>query len=197
MRSGLRSVVRVSVAAVLGLLVLPAGAALAHTDLESTDPADGSVVAGPVSEIGVVFTQPVELVGAGFEVLLPDGDVITPSVTTDDGATFALVLPEPAIERETALRYEVRAADGHILTGGVSFTIEGAPASSDTTAAPASAADDAAAEVVAPAEPEVVSAAVVEDDGGGSGNVVIALAAAVALGAGAFLAVRSRSNRPA
>ena len=59
---------------VLGVLV-PAGHASAHTELESTNPVDGSVVTTPVNEIALSFTAAVSLIDGGYEVLDPTGQV--------------------------------------------------------------------------------------------------------------------------
>lgn len=112
------------------LMAIPAWA---HTEFESSTPADQEAVKGPVSEIVVVFTLPVTVVGNGFEVLDPQGRVVSPSVVTDDNATFTLVLAEPLAGGEAGVRYEVTAEDGHVIAGGFSFTVEGSGSSTTTT----------------------------------------------------------------
>ena len=136
------SVIRLLGAAVLavGLAAVPT-VAHAHTDFDFSLPTDGASVAEPVAEITVGFTEPVTLVGAGFEVLDPQGNVHTPFAVTDDDTVFRLQLDPPIAGGEAAVRYEVRAEDGHVLSGGIRFTIE-APvpttAPPSTTTAPAS-----------------------------------------------------------
>jgi methionine-rich copper-binding protein CopC len=121
--------------ALLFVLAL-AAPALAHTEFESSDPADGESVAEPVGEIEVVFTLPVTLVGAGFEVLDTEGNILSPEVETEDDTSFRLLLPEPLDGGDVAVRFEVAAEDGHVLAGGFSFTVT-APATTTTTDSPA------------------------------------------------------------
>lgn len=97
--------------------------ARAHPDVDFTLPVEGAAVGEPVSEVSVGFTQPVTLIGPGFEVLDPQGNVVIPSVVTDDDQVFRLQLDPPLAGGEAAVRWEVRAEDGHTITGGFAFTI--------------------------------------------------------------------------
>lgn len=112
----------------------PTGEIAAHTDLDFTLPTQDATVGEPVDEITVGFTEPVTLVGAGFEVLDPQGNVVTPLVVTDDDAVFLLQLDPPLAGGEAAVRFEVRAEDGHVISGGFAFTVAAeAPAVATTT----------------------------------------------------------------
>lgn len=221
----LRSVVAlVGAAAVAGGVLVPTVAS-AHTDLEYTLPADGEEVAQPVEEITVAFDDPVTLVGAGFEVLTPAGDIVVPSVSSEDGAVYLLDVPTPLAGGQAAVRYEVAAADGHVLEGGISFTVTAAPVTTapatraptvppaatepvtSVTGAPATttAATTTAPSVIATAttaspataSPATTAPAVAADDGGGSGTwIVVAIVAAIVLGGAAFVILRARRGTP-
>ena len=107
----------------IGLAFAGAQVVSAHTDIEFTLPTDGAVVGEPVREITIGFDDPVTLIGPGFELLDPQGNILTPFVATDDDRVFRLQIDPPIGGGEAAVRYEVRAEDGHTISGGFSFTI--------------------------------------------------------------------------
>lgn len=117
-----------------GLLVAP-GSANAHTALDYANPGDGDSVDEPVSEITVAFTEQVSLVDDGFEVLDPQGNIVVPTVETDDDQVFRLLLDPPLAGGAAGVAYEVTSQDGHVVAGAISFTIT-APAPPPTTAPP-------------------------------------------------------------
>jgi copper transport protein len=230
LRGAFRLLAGALLAAALG--AVPSSTATAHTEFDYSLPTDGASVPRPVDEITVAFTLPVTLVGNGFEVLDPQGNVLAPFAVTDDDTVFRLQLDPPIAGGEAAVRYEVRAEDGHVLTGGFRFTID-APvpttsppttppttppatsppttppvaisATAPVTQAPTPTATDPPTTAAAATDPTATTAAVVvdvastiapdDDTGGGASTIVIGGAALVALGAAAFLYVRSR--RPA
>lgn len=164
----------VHVAALAALVVLAGAVAgvvgtpsivSAHTDIDYTLPADGEQAAAPVEEITVAFNDPVTLVGAGFEVLTPAGDVVVPSVFSEDGAVYFLEVVDPLAGGVAAVRYQVAAADGHVLEGGFSFTVPAAPATTapavtvPATAAPATSGGAAATAAVPTTAPSVIAPA--------------------------------------
>jgi len=100
-----------------------AGPASAHGDLDYTVPTDGASVGDLVSEITIAFTEPVTLVGNGFEVLDPQGNLLLPFAVTDDDIVFRLQLDPPIGGGEAGVRYEVTSSDGHTLSGSFSFTV--------------------------------------------------------------------------
>ena len=77
MATPLRRPVAVVLLTLGGLLALP-GRTSAHTELDFTLPTDQASVGEPVSEITIGFTERVTLVGNGFEVLDPQGNLIEP-----------------------------------------------------------------------------------------------------------------------
>jgi copper transport protein len=113
------------VAAIVAVVIV-AGApstVSAHTDFDYSVPTDGASVGDPVAEITVAFTEPVTLIGPGFEVLDPQGRVLTPFAVTDDDMVFRLQLEPPIGGGSTAVKYTVAAEDGHVLEGNITFTI--------------------------------------------------------------------------
>lgn len=184
----------------------------AHTALEYTVPADQEQLAEPVTQITVAFGDPVTLVGAGFEVFTPQEVIVEPNVFTEDNMVFLLQLDEPLAGGEAGVRYEVTAADGHVLEGGFRFTVPTAPATVPATTPIAStapttvpASGTTAPAVIAPAPTSVpvsafsasVAAADTDDGGGSNAGLIVGIVAALAVAAAAFVVLRSRSNRPA
>jgi copper transport protein len=140
--SGARS--RPALAAVVGMVVALIGIAIgsgtvsAHTDFVSSTPANGAVLAEPVDEILIAFTNPAVEAGDGFVVLDPSGQVRTPSsVTTDDGTVFRLAFDPPLDGGQVGVRWSVRAGDSHPIEGSFSFTVgEGAAGAASAATAP-------------------------------------------------------------
>ena len=115
----------VSIAAAVGFVVAAgAGRVDAHTEVDSVVPADGSVVDEAVDAVVIVFKREVAPTGSGFEILTPSGDLVVPVSTSADGRRFVLSADPPLAGGEVAVRYEVRAEDGHTISGGFRFTIE-------------------------------------------------------------------------
>ena len=158
----------------LVVLVTWASPAAAHTDLDSTEPAEGSTVDQPVDAVVLVFTQPVEAVDDGFAVLDGDGTERTPTVESPDGGTtWVLGLDPPASPGQVAVRWAVRAADGHVLDGGFSFTVTASGATTTVPDAPPTS-DTAAPTTTAATAPLTTGGA---DDGTTAGAVEDFLAA--------------------
>ena len=96
---------------------------MAHTELDFSLPANGTTVGEPVEEISVGFTDQVALVGNGFEVHDPQGNLLTPFVVTDDDKVFRFQLDPPLAGGAVAVDYHVRALDGDVQEGSFSFTV--------------------------------------------------------------------------
>ena len=146
----------------LTAVLLPSGGADAHTQLDFTLPAEGTTVGQPVGEISIGFTAPVRLVGTGFEVLDPQGNVLYPFAVTDDDMVFRLQLDPPLAGGAVGVRYEVASLDGHILEGSLTFTAAAEPPPPTTTStvpltAPSTA--PASTTTVASSHPATTSAA--------------------------------------
>lgn len=216
----------VAAAAAVMAVVPVAGEAAAHTDLEYTVPAAEQEVAEPVTTITVAFADPVTLVGAGFEVFTPAEETVRPEVFTEDDMVYVLTLSEPLAGGVVGVRYEVAAADGHILQDSFTFTVTAPPVTAPPVTAPpvtsaptvettppstmvtstappgtSSATTPQTAPAPGTVDPGTVAPTTVSpgdgDEGGGSGmGIVIGIVAAVVVGAVAFLVLRSRLGTP-
>lgn len=178
----------------------------AHTDVEYTVPTADETVAGPVGFITVAFADAVTLVGDGFEVFTPDQQIVRPFVFTEDNVVFQLQVEPPLAGGDVGVRYEVTAADGHILEGSFAFTVLAAPATSGpATTAPATSAPVESVPEQVTADAGTTPALVVAtgpadgDTGSGGGStglvlgVVVAAVAAVVAG-GAVVLLRARRS---
>jgi methionine-rich copper-binding protein CopC len=192
-------------AATIVALIVPSAPVAAAAELDFTLPADGTTVGRPIAEISIGFTEPVTLVGNGFEVLTPAGTVIEPFPVTDDDMVFRLPLDPPLAGGSVGVRYVVTDSSGRTLEGSFVFEVA-APATTVvassgppdtvtptsvvvttiTTVAPTSATTSQVA--------VTVTDIVVADDEGSIRSSVIAAAVAVAVAAAGFLVVRGRRH---
>jgi methionine-rich copper-binding protein CopC len=210
------------VVVLLGAVAAPSTGS-AHTGFDYSLPTQDASVADPISEITVAFTEPVTLVGNGFEVLNPQGEIVLPTPITDDDRVFRLILDPAIAGGEVGVRYEVTSVDGHVVAGGFSFVVDAplptttVPTTTTTTtttaAAPATTAPAAAVPPTAAAtyasttvvdSPTTASTATgptssdldeddEDDDPGSNTGISIAIAAAVAVAGVAFVVVRGRT----
>lgn len=120
-------------AGLLAVLAFSGSPASAHAGVESSDPADGAVVDDPVSEITLVFTDETEPVGDGFRVVEANGVVRAPARwESSDGRRFVLQFDPPITGGQISVRWTIRSADSHALSGGIGFTVNASvSASSD------------------------------------------------------------------
>jgi methionine-rich copper-binding protein CopC len=125
----------IAVLLALGLSLVGAGRASAHTGFESSTPTDGAAIDEAVELVTIVFTGEANPVGDKFVALTAAGVLQEPtSVQTLDNKLFSLRF-EPALAGgQVGIRWHVQAADAHPIEGAFSFTVN-APA--PTTTSPA------------------------------------------------------------
>ena len=120
---------RVAIALLVGALaaVGTGHVASAHTDFDSSSPADGAVVEGPLDEVVVNFTNPARPAGDGFQLLDPTGAVVVPSsIDETDGTSFVLTFDPPLRAGTYGVRWNVQAGDAHPIQGSFRFDVTGA-----------------------------------------------------------------------
>ncbi len=154
-RTFLRSLVLLALAIcalVASGLALPAGGALAHNTLLSSDPADGALLPAAPTQITWEFDRSVPL--ETMTVTLIDAAGVRSEVSgSAHGAAgdTQVITPLPSLEPgDVSLRWRLVGADGHPITGRVDFSIstttaqpENAAAVPETVVAVPSNADDA------------------------------------------------------
>lgn len=103
--------------------LLFASPAAAHVGFDDSDPAEGTTVEGPVDQIQLVFTGPVEPVGEQFAALDPELGLRSPtSALSSDMLTWTLEFDPPLSAGEIAVRWTVQSEDAHVISGGLVFT---------------------------------------------------------------------------
>lgn len=202
-----RAPLTVLLPALLALLVLLAGAprAAAHNALQGTDPADGSTVDVPPSHVTLTFDQPAQALGTEVVVLGPDGAVVSTGTAELVDHTVAQALADGLPAGAYTVQWRVTSADGHPLSGELTFTAAAAspaaqpsePAQPAEPAADPSAAPATAAPVAPSPETTVTARQEVEDEDAGleAGVVAAIVVAVLAAGAVAVFVVRER-RRP-
>jgi methionine-rich copper-binding protein CopC len=178
----------VTLAAALLLVSAGFGAApaLAHTALAASSPADGEVLTTAPDTVSLTFTEPVQAEFTQVAVTDGSGSLVIAGETTVDGPLVRQPISLTANGTYT-VAYRIVSADGHPVSGQLSFSYSGsAPASSTTSAAPPSTA-------AAPATPSpAVGTAQAADDGSGSTWWWPVVAAMVLAAAAAAVLLRTR-----
>lgn len=130
-----RSAVISSILAVLTALVLltvPGLPASAHSALVSSTPEDGASLTTMPATVSLEFNENIQQ--QGTQVIVADhADVAHPVTPQVHGPTVNASIPEGLPPGLVHVRYRVVSADGHPITGEISFTVEGGPTSAPTT----------------------------------------------------------------
>lgn len=185
--------------AVISMLLSPSGLqpqiALAHSDLVSSSPPDGSTLPTSPEELRLRFSAEIDPTQNRLELVTADGDVVamtSAGADLDDPDRVTLVgVPSAPLEPgDYVVRWMVIDAnepERHELTGEITFSI-------DPDAPPLASPTPTSAVVVptSPAQPAPPSAnATSDDDGGGMLQIVGAVILTLAVvGGGALLLVR-------
>ena len=166
-----------SVLAAVAAVLATATPALAHTELKSSDPADGASLGSAPGTVTLTFEEAVTLPDHPISIVGPDGSAWTVGTPTITGASVSAPVQATAAEGQCTLHYTVTADDGDTVNGLVHFTV-GAAAATSADAAPAT---------MAPA------AQGSSDSGGSSGWTWVAvLVVLLGLAAAALTVVRTR-----
>ncbi|MGB3687522.1 MAG: CopD family protein [Ornithinimicrobium sp.] len=174
------------------LVLALAAPALAHTDLDSTTPADGATIDGPVDEVSLTFTLPVTQLGDGVSIDGPDGKVPVEVSSAEEGVVWIAVPSEPLSSGTYTGQWSVAAQDGHPLSGEFTFDVDAGPAGASSSAEDtAESASDESAVVTSDPQDEndddsvaTGAAADTARDASGFAEVVARLASAAALWGG-------------
>lgn len=140
----LRRLVPVSLLAAAAVM-LPQ-AALAHDELISSDPADGSTVQGAPDELALTFSGQIAEVGAAVNVTDSDENSVADGDPEVEGTTLVQDLDDLAAG-DYEVVWRVTSQDGHPISGTFGFAVEVDPAADDAADDDASdedATDDAA-----------------------------------------------------
>ncbi len=185
------------VLAICGLLLAALAcppAAVAHAQLVSSTPADGAALAAMPARVEFVFNEDVNPSFTQVVIASPDGRNLTAEQVTIDGPRVSAQVPAGLPGGAVTARYRVVSADGHPISGSISFTAgAGSTLPAATAATPLPATGTAAPGTAA----QAASAPDPAGPGTGSLTGVYALtgAAAVLLVAAGILLLRT-GRRP-
>ncbi|WP_405861990.1 copper resistance protein CopC [Streptomyces sp. NBC_01515] len=122
------------------LLLGTAGTASAHAALESTDPADGSVLKSAPRTVTLTFSESVALLDDSFRVYDPDNRRVKTSSAhhaKDAGDTASVTLPAKLGTGTFTVAWRVVSADSHPVSGAFTFSIgKPSPTTTSITTAP-------------------------------------------------------------
>ena len=105
------------------LIVLPT-AVFAHSDLVEANPEPGSRVNKNISEISLLFSEPIGedstilLFGEGFAMIS-----VTTSLDSSEPAKLIGVIEQPLADGAYSVQYTAVSADGHEITGSYQFQV--------------------------------------------------------------------------
>ena len=126
---GPRSVLAMLAAVMLALagfgFAVPA--ALAHSDLVSSDPEDGAQLDQAPKEIVLTFSEPLLPDFVRVIVTNPDGEIGDLVITGVDGATAVAKWPQNLVPGDWTVTYRVVSQDGHPVEGSIDFSYSDAP----------------------------------------------------------------------
>jgi copper transport protein len=111
------------VLALLGLLVLPAGAS-AHAVLLKVVPAAGAVVDKAPTEVRLTFSEEINRVGARVRVVGPDGKAYAQGKPTVRGKVLTQPVSPDLPEGTTTIVWRVISADGHHISETTIFSVD-------------------------------------------------------------------------
>ncbi|OZE34122.1 MULTISPECIES: copper resistance CopC family protein [unclassified Rhodococcus (in: high G+C Gram-positive bacteria)] len=167
-------------AAILTATTLSIAPAAAHATLQSSNPAENSVLDAAPDEVTLTFNQSVQSNFATVTVVGSDGTQWGASDPVVDGSTVTVDLDGLGAAGEYTIGYRVVSADGHPITGSIPFQLTQA-------AAPPATDLDFTNEALPPATQT-------EDTDDGFPLWPIGAAVAVVGAAGVLFALRKRSN---
>lgn len=183
MRSAGRTQIGRAILLAAAPLLLAAGLARAHAYIESSEPADGAVLAEPPAAVRVRYTEPIEPRLSALRLLDAEGRPVAGTGLASEGDRALVLKLPPLPEGKYTVESEVLAKDGHVYSEALQFTVaaagegkEGAAAAEGAKPAPAPAAE----------EGKAASAS--------GGTVLLAVAALLLAGGLAFLALKRRTR---
>ena len=191
-------------AALAAVFLLPA-MAVAHADLQTSDPAQGSVVPSPFAgPIVLTFSEPLAE-GSKADLIGSDGATVAGAMVDVTAMTMTIALTAPLDPGAYEVRWVSIADDGDVLRQPiVKFTVAPPPSPSTpaVTATPSAAVTAAPSATPVPATPTPSLAPTPVPSGNGDttgsgGDVVVPIVVALIVLGAAAAYLLSRRNRPA
>ena len=120
------------------VLALVAAPAYAHTELTSSNPADGATLATPPAQVVLTFSEAPVALGAQVVVTGPTGAVSAGAPRLDGLTVVQDVQPSGPAGRYT-VEWRLTSDDGHPVSGTLGFTASAAAAGGTSSVEPADA----------------------------------------------------------
>ena len=108
------------------LALLPVQAAWAHTQLDSSQPAQDETVSGEIDSVVLTFSRPIELLDRSVRVVGSPGRVID-IARSDDGTVVTATIDPPLTNGDHEVAWRILASDSHPREGTVTFTVVDRP----------------------------------------------------------------------
>jgi copper resistance protein C len=153
----------------------------AHSGLESSTPADGSVISEAPAAITLTFNETLLEDADSISLNSADGTSIVSSKVQPSGNTVELPWPADLLAGDYQVAYRVVSADGHPVTGAISFSYTGSPVASSSPVAEPSASQGSAVPISEPSSSAVPISETTEPESTG-GNPWLGLGIGVAIG---------------
>lgn len=172
-RQGVRLLVVAALLAVLAVLaVAGAPSAQAHNTLRSSDPADGATVPFAPDHVTLTFDEDAVAIGTQVVVTSPDGTVVSEGDAVLDAGTVTQAVTGDRPAGTYTVTWRVTSADGHPVSGELTFVAADALpapiATADPTVEPTTEpASEPTAESVATDPTPAPDATIQPDDDGG------------------------------
>ena len=109
---------------VFGALAMLLGVTTAsgHSQLVSSDPADGSVLSAPPTQLVLTFNEALLKEAVDVAIANAAGDVVSGDVATVVGAIATIPWPDYLPPDNYSVSYRVVSDDGHPITGSIGFS---------------------------------------------------------------------------
>jgi methionine-rich copper-binding protein CopC len=174
-------------------IVLGGAPAAAHTDLQSSAPADGEALTTAPDTVTLTFATAVASQFAQVTVTGPDGRSVTTGETTVEGAVVRQPV-SPNGDGAYVVAYRVVSDDGHPVSGELGFTLTGSGAAPAPTQAEGP--TEASAPVPSTPAPATASPAADSDtsEGDGWGLWLLLIGVVAVFVVGTVLALRRRGD---
>ena len=129
---------RLFVAMSLAVFAMTSGLAHAHSQLLSSNPADGANLVEPPASVVLTFNE--ALIADVDSVSINDemGNVVSSQSIEPDGAVLSVPWPAGLPTGIYQVAYRVVSGDGHPVVGAISFTIAGTKATAAASTVPTS-----------------------------------------------------------
>jgi methionine-rich copper-binding protein CopC len=178
------------------LVALPASPATAHSELVSSSPEDGAVLASAPAQVVLSFSEGVTEQGSAVAVTGADDERVDDAGSLSvSGTTVKTALDDTVGSGEYVVVYRVVSVDGHVVDGTLTYRVEPPAEESPTASASATPSAAASSPPSQTSTPAAKPAAAVDDTGGGTPWWPIALGAAALAAVAAVVVSRTRRGR--